>query len=204
MLHLAVGEDGTGFRARIPGYEIGGKTGTAQKVDAVAGGYSADRFVAAFVGVAPIEQPRIVVVIIVDEPSGEHAGGVVAAPVFAEIAYAALGHLGVLPSKLATDDVDGAIARMRAISDDVTPALDAPEPMQGDVPSFLGLTARQALERFVALRSGMELAMTGSGRVVKQDPLPSARSNGSRRLTLTLADSRVALAANSPPRGATP
>ena len=94
MLEMAVGPDGTAPGARIPGYRVGGKTGTAHKLKN--GQYVRD-YVASFVGFAPVSDPRIVVAVMIDEPSGAHYGGIVAAPVFAQISAASLRTLQVAP-----------------------------------------------------------------------------------------------------------
>ena len=79
----------------MPGYRVGGKTGTAHKQE---GGRYVDRYIASFVGIAPISDPRIVVAVMVDEPSaGKYYGGQVAAPVFSRIAREALASLRVAP-----------------------------------------------------------------------------------------------------------
>jgi cell division protein FtsI (penicillin-binding protein 3) len=93
MLSDAVSE-GTGTNARIPGYVVAGKTGTAQK--AIPGGYSTTRYVASFIGFVPARHPRLVVLVVVDEPS-VHYGGTVAAPAFEKIASFALQHLEIAP-----------------------------------------------------------------------------------------------------------
>jgi cell division protein FtsI (penicillin-binding protein 3) len=95
MLKDVVAE-GTGMYAAIPGYQVAGKTGTAQKPDAH-GGYSADRYVASFVGIVPASRPRLVVLVAVDEPHGAIWGGVVAAPAFQQIARFDLQYLEVPP-----------------------------------------------------------------------------------------------------------
>ena len=87
---------GTGTSAQIPGYQVAGKTGTAQKPDSH-GGYSSDRYVASFVGMVPASRPRLVVLVTVDEPRGAIWGGVVAAPAFAQIAGYDLQYLEVPP-----------------------------------------------------------------------------------------------------------
>ena len=87
---------GTGTEAAIPGYTVAGKTGTAQKPDGH-GGYSGSKFVASFVGMVPATNPRLVVLVMVDEPSGAIWGGVVAAPAFAQIAKFDLQYLEVPP-----------------------------------------------------------------------------------------------------------
>lgn len=87
---------GTGTEAAIPGYTVAGKTGTAQKPDGH-GGYSDTKFVASFVGMVPASKPRLVVLVMVDEPRGAIFGGVVAAPAFAAIAKFDLQYLEVPP-----------------------------------------------------------------------------------------------------------
>lgn len=89
-------EGGTATKAALPGYEIAGKTGTAQKV--VDGRYSHTKFLSSFVGIVPADEPRLVVMVAVDEPQGETYAGLVAAPVFKKIAWAAVVDLGIPPS----------------------------------------------------------------------------------------------------------
>jgi cell division protein FtsI (penicillin-binding protein 3) len=94
MLELAVQPGGTAPRARIMGWRVAGKTGTAHKQEN--GGYAEDKYIASFVGFAPASAPRLVVAVMIDEPAnGQYFGGVVAAPVFAEVARGALRALGV-------------------------------------------------------------------------------------------------------------
>ena len=100
MLESVVAAEGggTGKRAAIPGYRVAGKTGTAQ--EAVAGGYSTDRYFALFAGVAPATNPRLATLVVLDDPSaGEHQGGMVSAPVFSEIMGGALRLLAVAPDE---------------------------------------------------------------------------------------------------------
>jgi cell division protein FtsI (penicillin-binding protein 3) len=95
MLEDVVAE-GTGTYAAIPGYQVAGKTGTAQKPDAH-GGYATDKYVASFVGIVPASRPRLVVLVTVDEPHGAIWGGVVAAPAFQQIASFDLRYLEIPP-----------------------------------------------------------------------------------------------------------
>jgi cell division protein FtsI (penicillin-binding protein 3) len=88
--------EGTGQEAALPGYQVAGKTGTAAKPDP-SGGYSTSEYVASFVGVVPATDPRLVVLVTIDEPHGAIWGGVVAAPAFAEIARFALQYLEIPP-----------------------------------------------------------------------------------------------------------
>ena len=94
MLEGVVSGDGTGSAAQIPGYSVAGKTGTTKKIDPD-GTYSSTRYVAWFVGYAPITNPRVVTLVMVDEPKGAYYGGQVAAPAFAQITSRALLALGV-------------------------------------------------------------------------------------------------------------
>jgi cell division protein FtsI (penicillin-binding protein 3) len=88
--------EGTGTEAAVPGYTVAGKTGTAAKIEPN-GRYSTTRYVASFVGLVPATKPRLVVMVMVDEPRGNIYGGVVAAPVFKEIARFNLQHLEIPP-----------------------------------------------------------------------------------------------------------
>ncbi len=93
MLELAVQPGGTGPRARIMGWRVAGKTGTAHKQEN--GRYAADKYIASFVGLAPASAPRLVIAVMIDEPSaGQYYGGTVAAPVFAQVMQGALRMLG--------------------------------------------------------------------------------------------------------------
>ncbi len=100
LLEGAVRPAGTGVKAAVPGYRVAGKTGTAWK--ATAGGYSTDRYLSVFAGVVPATQPRLAVVVMIDEPRGVlYYGGDVAAPVFASVTSGALRLMSVAPDDLA-------------------------------------------------------------------------------------------------------
>jgi cell division protein FtsI (penicillin-binding protein 3) len=89
--------EGTGTLAHVQGYNVAGKTGTANKPDPQTGGYSTSKYVASFVGIVPATAPRLVILVTVDEPHGAIFGGTVAAPVFQQIARFALQYLDVAP-----------------------------------------------------------------------------------------------------------
>jgi cell division protein FtsI/penicillin-binding protein 2 len=95
MLKGVVSDQGTGKLAKIPGYTVAGKTGTAQKPGPH--GYIPGAYVATFVGMVPASNPRLVVLVSVDEPHGEIYGGLVAAPAFEQIASFDLQYLEVPP-----------------------------------------------------------------------------------------------------------
>lgn len=96
MLHLVTGPGGTAPKAQTMGYSVGGKTGTAYKQEG--NGYALKKYRGVFVGLAPIDQPRIVVAVMIDEPSsGKYFGGDVAAPVFSETVQQTLRMLGIAP-----------------------------------------------------------------------------------------------------------
>jgi cell division protein FtsI (penicillin-binding protein 3) len=95
MMERVVGPGGTAPYAQVRGYRIAGKTGTAHKVEA---GRYVNKYVASFVGLAPASNPRIIIAVMVDEPTaGKHTGGHVAAPVFANVASSTLRSLNVAP-----------------------------------------------------------------------------------------------------------
>ncbi len=100
VLHAVTGDEGTARKARVPGYQVGGKTGTVHKVGPR--GYIADQYVALFAGIAPIDDPRIVTVVVINDPKGAaYGGGAVAAPVFSTVTQGALRLLNVPPTDTA-------------------------------------------------------------------------------------------------------
>ena len=101
MLQAVVEEEGGGgARAQVPGYHVGGKSGTAKKISGT-GGYTKDAYRSFFAGVAPLSNPRIAAVVVVDEPSkGQYYGGLVAAPVFGKVMARALRLMNVAPDNL--------------------------------------------------------------------------------------------------------
>lgn len=88
---------GTARQAQLDGYSAAGKTGTAQKIDPRTRAYSATKHVASFVGFAPVSNPQVVIIVVIDEPAGAYHGGDVAAPIFREVAEQILPGLGVMP-----------------------------------------------------------------------------------------------------------
>ena len=101
MLETVVSANGTGKRAAIKGYRVIGKTGTVHK--SIRGGYSDDRYLSVFAGIAPASEPRFAMVVLIDEPNGdEHYGGVVAAPVFSKVMEGTLRILNIPPDDLST------------------------------------------------------------------------------------------------------
>jgi membrane peptidoglycan carboxypeptidase len=105
-------QGGTAKQAAIEGYTVGGKTGTAQKV--ANGHYDPTKWVSSFVGVVPAEDPRLAIMVIVDEPQGGHLGGAVAAPIFKQIAEPALRYLHVPPTAPIASKGTGAGAKPAA------------------------------------------------------------------------------------------
>ena len=96
MMEAVTQEGGTGQRTRVPGYRVAGKTGTAHKL--VDGRYAPDRYLSSFVGMAPASNPRLIIGVVIDEPSdGVYYGGSVAGPVFAQVMAASLRQLGLPP-----------------------------------------------------------------------------------------------------------
>jgi len=96
MMETVTQEGGTGLRTRVPGYRVAGKTGTAHKL--INGRYAADRYLSSFVGMAPASNPRLIIGVVIDEPSdGVYYGGSVAGPVFAQVMAASLRQLALPP-----------------------------------------------------------------------------------------------------------
>jgi len=110
LLQNVVTDEGTARRAAIPGYRVAGKTGTVHKVSA-SGGYSDKRYQGAFIGMVPAESPRLVGLVLIDEPTGDYYGGAVAAPVFSTVMQGALRLLQIAPDQLPPQDGTGLIAQ---------------------------------------------------------------------------------------------
>ena len=92
-------EEGSGKKARIKGYSVAGKTGTAEKLDKE-GGYAKRRHVVSFCGFTPIEDPRFTILVVIDNPSKYTFGGTAAAPIFKEVAEALLAMYAVAPDRV--------------------------------------------------------------------------------------------------------
>ncbi|MEQ1669048.1 MAG: penicillin-binding protein 2, partial [Sulfuriferula sp.] len=108
MLESVISAEGTAPQAALEGYRVAGKTGTAHKPDK--GGYSADKYIASFIGYAPASNPRLIIAVMVDEPSaGQYYGGTVSAPVFKKVMQGALRQLDVAPDKPITQKAIPAI-----------------------------------------------------------------------------------------------
>jgi cell division protein FtsI (penicillin-binding protein 3) len=175
---------GTGLMAKVEGFEVAGKTGTAQKADLAHGGYAARKRVASFVGFVPAKDPRLVVLVLVDEPTVNVYGGVVAAPAFRNIAQGALQHLAVAPQK--AELVPSTSGRVEA-SARRFPGKE-PESVREEgasaVPDFVGMSLREAIEKARAMR--VRVKMQGNGYVVKQSPAPGGRWTENDTLVLNL------------------
>jgi cell division protein FtsI (penicillin-binding protein 3) len=98
IMQTVITEGGTGVNAALDGYSVCGKTGTAQKIDEN-GRYSNEKFIASFIGFAPVENPKIAVLVVVDEPQKEHYGSEVAAPTFKAIAQKTLDYMNIAPKR---------------------------------------------------------------------------------------------------------
>jgi membrane peptidoglycan carboxypeptidase len=126
---------GTARQAAIEGYNVAGKTGTAQKVSN--GHYDPSKWVSSFLGVVPAEDPRLAIIVILDEPQGGHLGGAVAAPIFKEIAEQALRYLHVAPTTEGVASGKGAPAtgKETLAAKAAPPAPDADEAAANDAPA---------------------------------------------------------------------
>lgn len=182
--------DGTARTSRLEGYRAAGKTGTAQK--AIPGqGYTAGKYVASFAGFAPASNPRLAMVVVVDEPKGLYYGGEVAAPVFKRIAEQVLRSEAVAPDvpnyaprytvtpekPLKPAPPRNSPSEFRVVDVSMPPAAAdvEEEPLEAgflSVPDFSGKSLRQAAEE--AGKLGLKPLVSGSGQVVSQRPAPGA------------------------------
>lgn len=190
-MELVVGDGGTAQRAALPGYRVAGKTGTAQKVDPVRGGYGKGR-VASFGGFVPADDPRFVILVVIDEPQTSSYGGVVAAPAFRAIAQGALEAWGIPPSEPVAkkaEEKKTRRSRAKALAQAAEgPITVAEEPAEGAgqvrVPQVEGLFARAAIKALA--EASLEVEMEGTGRVVDQHPPAGSVVDQGSRVAVTL------------------
>ncbi len=171
LLRTATEKGGTGAEAVPAGFEVAGKTGTAQKVDSLLQGYSDERFTSGFMGFAPTEDPKLAAIVVIDEPQGNIYGGVVAAPSFRGIMEKALPYLNVFPK--GTQVVKN--------ESPFLPEIPRNEPMVAEVkltqgvgkelmPDLTGLSMRRAMSRIEG--KGLIIKISGNGKVIEQVPKP--------------------------------
>lgn len=160
---------GTGTRGAVIGYKVAGKTGTAQKVDPVTGGYSVDKTVSSFIGMVPAEKPAMLMLVTIDEPQDHAYGGLVAAPVFSRIAEDSLRYLDIPHTEMV---VKQALPERRRKQKTAKGKAALPSAVVAGetsrMPDFGGMSYRQVLESMS--RSGLNIKLTGSGKVVEQSP----------------------------------
>ncbi|HEX3249566.1 MAG TPA: penicillin-binding protein [Pyrinomonadaceae bacterium] len=195
--------NGTAKKAQLDGYSAAGKTGTAQKIDPKTKAYSATKFVGSFVGFAPVSNPKVAIIVVIDEPAGAYHGGDVAAPVFREVAEQLLPSLGVEPdieTKPAPDLIAQAnenperAAKLReeqAQSEQqrqaTMPTVDNNGGRGGEVvyavstkkailmPDLRGRSVRDVARTCAQL--GLQVEARGEGRVLKQNPSAGTEVN---------------------------
>ncbi|WP_035244262.1 penicillin-binding transpeptidase domain-containing protein [Desulfonatronovibrio hydrogenovorans] len=189
MLRDSVEMGGTGTRARVSGVEAGGKTGTAQKASAK-GGYG-DKYVASFVGFIPALEPEYMIMVVIDEPSPTHYGGVVAAPVFSEIGTGIISsdqglRLRNLPPGREVADQEVRTRENSRFSVSQRRDLMGSD---GEVPDLRGVSLREAVENL--LSAGVVPVLEGAGvRVEDQSPLPGEPwDQMDRKMVLRLCES---------------
>jgi cell division protein FtsI (penicillin-binding protein 3) len=179
--------EGTGHNAAIPGYDVAGKTGTAQKLDPATRRYSRKPGVLSFVGFAPAEEPRFAMLVMLDEPKNEKWGSEAAAPIFSAIGAEVLRHLDVpprdaAPLSIVTGPAEASPGRVRLAS-----VAAAEPPLEARVmPDLHGRTLRQALATLAPLDVTVKVA--GKGRVVTEQAPPAGETlDGPAGVRLTLA-----------------
>ncbi len=173
LLKATTEKGGTGEGAVPAGYEVAGKTGTAQKADSLLGGYSEDRYTSGFMGFAPAEEPKLVLLVVIDEPQGNNYGGAVAAPIFKAIMEKVLPYLHVVPkgTMIVKNELDPArvkeVSETQSIIDEVRVGKGLKTVV---MPDLTGLSMRNALSRMEG--RGVIIKVSGNGKVVEQVPRP--------------------------------
>lgn len=175
LLEKVISEGG-GSKAQIPGYRVAGKTGTAQKVEN--GVYKDGEYIASFVGFAPVEKPRIAVIVVIDNPSGSsYYGGQVAAPVAQKIMHETLRYLNVLPGEA----TEAELPRHMRQAPQAMPSVQEKSGLVL-VPDVRGKTMKEAMRALMS--EGLTMIPEGTGIAVSQDitPYSSAEAGSAVRV----------------------
>ncbi len=178
-------EGGTGTRARVEGFNVAGKTGTAQKVDSLTRGYS-DKRIGTFAGFVPAENAELVILVSIDEPQQEVYGGVVAAPVFSAIATRSLKYLGVFPdsSTSARNEKSKSTIEQSSEADMGEETYQSRYYYEDEIPDLIGLSLRDALGYLKP--KDMIINIVGSGKVYRQVPPAFSSIPRDRKIVLYL------------------
>jgi cell division protein FtsI (penicillin-binding protein 3) len=159
---------GTGTRARIPGYEVAGKTATAQKVDRATGKYSEEKVIASFMGYLPADKPRLAILVVLDEPKRTPYGGTAATPIFQGIAEELMQYMGVPP----TEGEFGRKITLAQVPHAQKQRGSKQKFARHRMPDLRGLSMREALAQLE--REKVRVRLAGSGMLVDQQPHPGA------------------------------
>jgi len=193
ILGKVVQEDGTGTQARIKGFLVGGKTGTAQKVEVGTGKYSASKRVASFVGFLPLHDPELLILVVIDEPRGQVYGGVVAAPAFNQIAVKTAYYLGIPPTEAIASAPQAVPAGPYPGGVRAVPVSTARAESATVMPDLAGLSMGRVVD--IMGRYTVKLSLAGSGVACVQTPPPGAVLVPGTECTVTFAAEGQVLAA---------
>lgn len=164
MMEKEVSEGG-GNKAAVKGYHFAGKTGTAEKLKDDGSGYAAGHYVASFIGFGPVEDPQVVILVVLDDPSGVYYGGQIAAPIASDILSQIMRHLNIHPHVM--NEVVPLTPPLPAAATNVKPQVQvAPPPGKVVIPNVLGMSMREAGERLNKL--GIAMVPIGTGVAVRQ------------------------------------
>lgn len=187
MLTAATQEGGTGVNARVPGYHVAGKTGTAQIPDNKNGGYLTDSYISSFAGFLPAHEPRFVIFVMVENPKKAYYGSQVAAPIFARLGQFLMRHAGVPPIVISERNLIPKSNTEEKLRDRAQGlALRAANESEHGLPNLLGMSLREALARLDAMP--VKARVKGHGIVVRTIPQAGTLlpQNRPARVTLLL------------------
>ncbi|MDY4540750.1 MAG: penicillin-binding protein [Allisonella histaminiformans] len=177
MMEKEISEGG-GLKAQVPGYHMGGKTGTAQKLDTVHGGYLPNQYIASFCGFGPVEDPKAICLVVLDSPRGTYYGGQIAAPVFSEAMGQIMRYLGVPTYE---DKAIHAIPVTEPARE--MPELPSPNADTVVLPGFYRWSIRDTGEWLN--KAGLRFRPEGSGLGISQSPGPGSTVKRGETVTVT-------------------
>ena len=189
-------EFGTGVKAKVDGYRVGGKTGTAGKWDSETGSYSRSKYLSSFIGFVPVDDPVLTILVWIDEPQGAKYGGTIAAPVFSKVCKDTMVYLGIPPTRdfnekdvevlayntnsMPSDkdtiknkqNIAANISEKEKTSEGIAEVSSANEEQGNLMPSLIGLTMKEANDKLIDI--GIDYDFKGNGYVVSQEPEPNS------------------------------
>jgi len=186
LTHVTEAQEGTGLLAKVPGYLVAGKTGTAQKVDLEHKGYKKGEYISSFVGFIPAHKPEFVIYIMIDGAKNNFYASSLVAPLFAEVASFAVRQAGLSPSLFKKENIIPGRKIATETLTDLKPSSELNQAGLRTMPDLQGLSLRESLEQL----KGYEVKVKGSGYLIKSQPLKGQTLSQNQKITLVFSQTK--------------